>query len=57
MPLIARLLDSLAPLVKTISPALAPMSAATCAARDVDRLLRLPAKRVLLARRDCRTAR
>jgi hypothetical protein len=30
VPLIARLFDSLAPLVKTISPADAPMSAATC---------------------------
>ena len=46
-PLIARLFDSVAPLVKTISPADALMSAAILRSRGVDRFLRFPAERVL----------
>ena len=49
IPLIARLFDSLAPLVKTISAGLAPISAATCARAASTRLLRLPPVGVLLA--------
>ena len=50
-PLMARLLDSVAPLVKTISRAVAPMSAATSRRAALDGLLRLPSPRVRRRRR------
>ena len=48
-PLIARLLLSVAPLVKMISFAVAPIKAAICSRRFLDGLFRFPAERVVAA--------
>ena len=50
-PLSARLFDSVAPEVKIISFAVAPISFAICYARSLHRLFRLPAEAVVAARR------
>ncbi len=50
-PLIARLFDSVAPDVNTISLASAPIARATCSSSMLDRLGRLPAKPMRDARR------
>ena len=50
-PLIARLFDSVAPLVNTTSRNRAPMSAATCSRALFDGLAGLPAERMIPARR------
>ena len=48
-PLSARLFDSVAPLVKTISLAVAPIRLGDLLARLLDRLLGLPAEAVIAA--------
>ena len=55
-PLIARLFDSVAPLVKTISFERAPMSAATCS-RAASTASAPPSPRRAACWRDCRSAR